>query len=336
MKKILAQHVFLVESPLQALNAIAIIGSKKLESYEIVIAKNMALSKQRNNEQIDSVLSNVKATKKRNFFSSSKKIRNILNLWQLGKALNEVEHIYIGDFRSNWMHDVANLARIRKIAFMDDGAATISIKNEYLDKGVFYPFKKQDDFKKLIKRKVFSRRNKTDVDYQLFTTFPIEKIENVEIKKIDYSCVTSSPLPFIQRERDVIFFGSKYSESGIISSHNEVKNLKRVQEYFSNRNRIIYVPHRADSQEKIQYIENILGFSIQPLEYPAEMYINKINDDTILAGFYSTVLVNAKCVFKKEKIISFRLNPDDIDTHFIDRIDKAYTFYKNKCNLKVV
>lgn len=336
MKKILAQHVFLVESPLQALNAIAIIGIERLESYEIVFVKNTAPSKQRNNKQIDRVISNVISTKKRSIYLSSSKVRNMLNLWQLGKAMNEVERIYIGDFRSNWMHDVANLAQIRNVSFMDDGAATISVKNEYLDKGKFYPLKEKENVKNKIKRKIFSRRDKKEVNYSLFTTFPIEEIEGVKIEKVNYDSVFSINLPFLQQSKDVIFFGSKYSESGIISLHDEVKHLKKVKEYFSNRTRVIYVPHRADSQEKIQYIKDSLGFLIQPLEYPAEMYINTINDDTILAGFYSTVLANAKCAFKRERVISFRINSNDIDDKYVGKINMAYSFYEDKCNLKVV
>lgn len=140
----MVDNLFIVESPLQALVAVEL--SLQFEGQTNgIIYRLSGKGRERNDEQIVNVieLGNWSFTERIQFSEPSPILWHINTRKHIvelkGRYRNNVRNLFFGEFRSQWMHFVRFALSAEKFVLMDDGAATLTCKSRFIDRGIFYP-----------------------------------------------------------------------------------------------------------------------------------------------------------------------------------------------------
>jgi hypothetical protein len=333
-------NLFIVESPLQALVAVEL-SLQFVGQENGVICRLSGKGRERNDEQICKVLEwgnwSFKDTVQ---FSSKGRI-----LWHLNarrcilkikeKYRNDVQNLFFGEFRSHWMHSVRSVIDPERTVLMDDGAVTITVDKKYLKKGIFYPkdiFYNSRDINSKIKSLFFwglledqvlskplltaSAFLGSDADYLI-------DFSGV-LKNRKYDCVGSGEIAY--------FFGSKYSEAGILSRNYELSVISKIKEYYESRGlEFCYCAHRDESSEKLDLLRLVYGVNVVLPDLPAELFLLE-NPERIaaIAAAYSSVINNLRFIFPGELITSFMLDLEQVNEKNRSDIKEVYKDFEKK------
>lgn len=338
-------NLYVVESPLQALCALEVSLGKNNEKH-FVIAHLPNNTRKHNNQQILKILELRSWDHKILFKSSSSKsklIAQTLKLRQLSKInkkfRNKIDSLYIGEFRYQFMHMIRSIVDAPKVYLLDDGAATVKIINDYIKKHEYYPgidlllpnnFIERNIFKILYTK--YFNIEVLEKKLEVITAFAKEDSE-FGIEELKFHNLKS--LYNVQKVIDnetVYFYGSKYSEAGIISLAYELKFLTQIKSFYNNRNmRIVYFSHRDESEEKLNTLANELNFTVKKSDNIAEFYL--LNSSVLpkeVAGAYTSTLNNIKSLFPLINVTSFKLHEKKINSEFREGVENVYKYYSDE------
>lgn len=337
----MVDNLFIVESPLQALVA-AELSLQFAGQKNGIVYRLSGKERVRNDEQIISVIELGKWSFRQEVrFSESSALlfhidarKCVLELRR--RFRNNVQNLFFGDFRSRWMHLVRlNLLAERNV-LMDDGAATLVSKKRHIDRGVFYPrelWKSQGSLNNLVKNIIYFGlvdESQALRPVSLASAFlKDESVFRVDFllvrKKLGGVCKSSS----ITSQPKAYFFGSKYSEAGIISREYELEFLCEVFSHFNRKGLgVVYCAHRDESNEKIKLISTLGAVEVVRPSLPAELFVlGRDKSIAEIGAAYSSVVNNLSVIFPDKPIISFRLNRNFVNPRNRDAIDRIYQFF---------
>jgi len=336
-------NLFIVESPLQALVAVEL--SLQFEGQTNgIIYRLSGKGRERNDEQICRVVElgswsfreaiNFGDTKRIIWHVNARKHISVLEK----RFGGDVDTIFFGEFRSQWMQLARLAIAPRKHVLMDDGAATVLAKTMYLDKGVYFPSEFvgiKFGIKRALKNVIYSRFYdirqsqkvvelasaffKVDSRYPLDFSFIKQKVGSISLSEAPRS---EAPTAF--------FFGSKYSEIGIVSQEYEIYFISKVLDYYRSLGlRSIYCAHRDESEFKLSLIKNLGHVDVVVPDLPAEIFLLERSVSVAEIGAaYSSVINNLAILFPEKPILSFRLRNDEVNPTYRSKVESVYGFYK--------
>lgn len=333
----MVDNLFVVESPLQALMAVELSLQFKTEKSGVVY--RLVNNRDRNNQQIEKVINSGSFSLiKKVSFDYRGSLAHHLSIRKELKALEKsfrgkVKQLFIGEFRSQWMHFMRSAIRPDKTILIDDGAATLVLKNNYIDNGIYFPeelWEVKSVLKRVIKRKIYRAFLKASILQEpIYFASAFLKSESIypvnflELKKLFKGKGN-------RRKSLVYFFGSKYSESKIISLQYELDLIKRVKEFYRNSDLdLIYCAHRDESTSKLELIRKSLGLVVITPELPAEVFLLEEGGGVAeVAGAYSSILNNVRIMLPEITVRAFYLRPDEINTKNRDNILNVYQHFE--------
>ncbi|MGR3766073.1 hypothetical protein [Rossellomorea sp. NS-SX7] len=335
-------NVFLIESPLQLLNAI------EAQSYYKIKKEDTWLLLQ--NGEIPETLEQMKNMIEPELWPNVRVVGSgkgkiswftrMLGLKKLAKKSQSINRLFIGDYRSDLMRDFAATVDYNQLIIIDDGAATLNTYKSLVDEKSRNEFlkdsSKADKTKSMVKKVAYSGhapKKEHPEHIQLFTVYDLPSTDEIEVHKNDYHfhktiskekkvedkiCLLGTPLP----EKNVISGNQKYLEY-----------LKTIKENLPNLP-LVYIPHRAEDGSKLQEIEE-LGFNIDRNNTCVEHKL--IYSDTIpkyIVSFYSSALINLKQMMNSDvKIISYKIPTKDITASKASSIQSVYEYYAKEVNV---
>lgn len=339
-------NLYIVESPLQALCALETSLNKPEETHGLVVKISNG-RRERNDQQVLSIVHR----RKWDSLSIIKDIEAKAFPWSLlfnelhtRKIIHQVKtqfpkgisRLYLGEFRSVFMHRVKCALKIHEVFLLDDGTATLQLVRQYFSKGYFFP-KNTLFFKSKIKRYLpnalhfrtlnFKRLNKRiglSTVYHQINYAPIEPIYFSKIKDLFKRKQVIDPSL-------VYYYGSRYSELKIVSLAYELDFLSQIADFYKKQNkRVIYFAHRYESSKKLDLIANQLGFEVSTPEQTAEVYL--LESATLpleIASAFSSLLINCTFLFPEIQQRSFKLSHNEISERFRSEIEMIYTYFQN-------
>ncbi|AAV81396.1 UDP-glucose--(glucosyl) LPS a 1,2-glucosyltransferase [Idiomarina loihiensis] len=341
----MVDNLFVVESPLQALVALEL--SLRFKDARNGIVYRFVEGREQNNEQIENVISKGEwSFRKKVLFDSSSGLSShrsiVRELNYFNKTFPEsIKQLFIGEFRAQWMHFMRVAVAPSLTVLMDDGAATLMVKREFIDKGIYYPtalWAHGSFMKRLVKRHMYSRFLRNN-ELQSHLYFASAFIKTEALYPIDFSAVKKlfKSSEKGAREKAVFFFGSKYSEVGIVSREYELAFLERVKRFYSLYDcDLVYCAHRDESDEKLNVLRNTLKFKVVMPETPAEIFLLENNQRILeVSGAYTSVLNNAKVLLPDVLVRAFQLAPEEISVEHRKNIELVYKHF-NREDIKLV
>ncbi|MFP5302249.1 hypothetical protein R2R70_13575 [Cobetia sp. SIMBA_158] len=226
--------------------------------------------------------------------------------------------VCMGDFKSEWMHDLKMKLLPESVYLTDDGVGVIEAKEKYIDKGLFHRNKKSgwlsgDDYVQPI----------------IFSSFVSSSGDGSSVHN-DYRSLRAESRSKETDVEAVFYFGAKYSEAGIMSLEDELVLISMAKLYFEERGKKIkYIPHRADTPGKLELIESQLNIPVNPLGLPAELYLLKL--DYLpwgIAGAFTSALLSLDKLFDFESVVSFEVPSAVLRAESSRAISNIYKEYR--------
>jgi len=323
-------NIFFVQSPLQLLSAIEareFLSSKKNDLLVIDYSKN-----KRNNEQINKLLEYYKWDKIQKFLihisTKERIIQYLLFVYKILKQKDQVDSLFIGDYRSDCMWMTINNIKPKKVYLLDDGTANLGIEkiflniNEYNVKRI-----KNKDFI----FKLFRLNNANRLVVDLFSMFEYPTLTHINIIKNSFPYLQQNIKELDADNNTVYFIGTWITMPGFITEKYFFELFSKILNYYDGKT-VVFIPHRRESTKafscefpnvKIERFENIIEL---------EFLLKKIRPNYI-ATFFSTALITLKNIYNVENVDSFLFDLNKLDKHYYDSTKKTYEYYTNKFNV---
>ena len=289
--------VFLVESPMQLINAIEAKHYFSISETFLLIRYDGIKS---NDNHIDYVLNTID-----NQFSRISYIMLRYGKKSILKMLVPIvwcirynpEYLFIGNYFSGFSRIARLLYPNRKTIYLDDGAQTTKLYYDNKKINLFSYF----SFDELFAGRIYKHHNFEYLKHRLRG-----KSQNV-IKGT------------------IFFIGTPLVENNLIEASQYDKLLKSLLIHYKDYN-IRYFPHRFEDLRKLRSIE---GLNIETINMPFELYILQCNTlPEKIVSFYSAALYTINSmVGDVSEVEAFRI-PESyfIDIHYADKISKLYDY----------
>ncbi len=319
-------NIFLVETPLQLLNAIEARYSFSANKKVLVVFNGINKS---GIQQMKNMINKTDWDKIYYITGAPNKLLYVLTQFSRVNKLNKIikdyriiENIFIGDYRSGLMRHIANSVSYKHCYLLDDGSATLLLPH-YKEKLAF----RQLMIEKLLK--IFSRYKPNLISNPfLFTVYDKEKFPDNFVKNNGYLYIKNQFNNNVLEDK-VFFLGGPLTEKDCVISEDVYFDLlKKIRKYYINYD-VFYIPHRRENSEKLKRIEDLTGMKVKKLDTCIEYAIcfNKENPK-VVASFFSSALINLKYILGEKLLIhGFYLEPEYLTDGYKEHVKQVYSHY---------
>lgn len=298
-------NLFIVDSPLQLLNAIEAREYFKTNNNILVVIfyKN---HNQRHRTQVNNILNIYHWDKVLiiDSINTGSKFFQIINLIRKLK-LNKYAYIFSGNISKSQNAIITSIEK-QEVCLIDDGVATINI---YANGKVTNFGNKFKDKIKLLRYKLFGITIKPIENMSFFTTLNLTGKDYIKVIKNEYNYLKSRSNQCDLDEETVYIVGQNFVKVNSLTDEQYITYLQKIKNIYKGK-KIIYLPHREekinskyneifDEKFKLVYFENNIEL---------EFILKNIYPATVI-GFISSALTTIKSLFPKTSILS--LKPDN-------------------------
>lgn len=321
--------IYNVESPFQLLGALEAkkqIGEKGHASVLIVKFSNGR--RLANDEQIRALIEpkhwqhiHIHTKKANKYVDTLFNLFTLLRLRQRYK--NKVRKYFYGEIRDLEMNVLGRMLEPDDMVLLDDGAFTIVAQLEFIKKSKL-PYNKDVGEAYLYNRFFNLDLNRLKVP-NLFSSFYLD--QHLIEGQVNYFRPQTKRDIKIQNN-DIYYFGSKFSEAGILSLQDELKLIENICQRYADK-KIFYIPHRDESSQKLDKIK-ALGAEIKALGKPAEMFFDEtLSMPFLVASCYSTVLYSCYSRFNNVQLQSYDILQYISNPLIRQNVENVYNYYES-------
>jgi hypothetical protein len=257
---------------------------------------------------------------------------------KLIKSIGCAENIVLGNYlqgHKDYMRHFANTIKHKKIYIIDDGTDTIKINRERTDEisNVDNEHDKDVSWLKNVKRRFrdkfidWNARPATGITF--FSCYDLCMNSNDKFEKNEYEYLRKIGKRSVKTD-EVIFLGQCLVEDGYISKENYRLYLLKAKEYF-NSEKFIYVPHPRESFQGIEYLEKTVGIEKRIISSPIEYEIALSGKrPKCLSSFFCSALRNCSLIMGNSIIIkSFYISQQHLQRHK-SSVREIYNYFESK------
>ena len=333
----ITRHLFLVQAPLQAFNAIEAVDAFKLNPRECRVAWFHSPS-ERNDRQTLEILRrgewgavDIVGYGDKTFSSWRQRFAQVRSL---AAEYGPCEHLFVGDYAFDLMRHFANTVRARRKTILDDGNSTLLIDRARRRRGrpYFLPRGLSGRVKHFVKSALCGMRSDVANDLDFFTIYELDSAG--EGSRTD---VTANRYEYFRRHLrgagqsdETLFLGTLMSEKDLMTEAVYLDYLGRALECIGDSS-IIYLPHRKEDPAKLATIEKRFGVRIGDAPMPFEYRL--CYSGTLpkrVAGFLTSAFDTSRVlVGDRMPIRAFWIDPNDCAPSIRAEIAEIYRYYES-------
>lgn len=254
----------------------------------------------------------------------------------LSKSIGCADRIFLGNYWIEYMRHFANVTPHKELCLLDDGTTTLLINKFRKEKCFQRNGHHLTGFKQALINSAICFKDRHIENVTFFTIYDLDVRPSDRLVKHDYPYLRQkgSERPV---EDAVYFIGMTLIDEGL-SQESYLNYLRRVMRYFTDE-KIVYVQHREEPEERLEIIRHEIKLEIRKFEMPIEYHISGFGKrPKILASFCSSALEKCRIIFGDIM---------DIKAFFIDPLDcplrpefirDIYAYYESRenCHFKVI
>jgi hypothetical protein len=321
--------IYNVESPFQLLGALEAKKQMTDKDHAAVLIVKFSNGRRRaNDEQIRALIEpkhwqyiHIQTKKSNKYIDTFFNLFTLLRLRQRYK--NKVRKYFYGEIRDLEMNVLGRMLEPDDMVLLDDGAFTIVAQLEFIKKNKL-PYNKNVGEASLYNRMFNLDLNRLKVP-NLFSNFYLDQ----HLVEGQFNYYRPKPKrDVIIQSNDIYYFGSKFSEAGILSLQDELKLIESICLRYVDK-QIFYIPHRDESLQKLEKIK-ALGANIKALGKPAEIFFDEtLSMPFLVASCYSTVLYSCYSRFNNVQLQAYDI------LHYIgnplirQNVENVYNYYES-------
>lgn len=333
-------NLFFVCSPLQLVNASEARHQLNLDHQEchliildfygrqnyLQIKKTLELYKWEHLEII-SYTYQLKLAQLRQLLKIKKRIKNTFKD-------HEINNIIIGEYNAFEVRSIVNALKTKDIYLVDDGNGTITVIRDISTRT------SKVTLKALIRYYFYSAFGLNVDEYEKIKLFSYYDFL-VDKKRFPYP-ITTNKLELTKalntrktKSSTIIYLGNKFVENRLMTEEVYFEILASIIQYLKAKDgmdtKIIYYPHRGESEGKIQKMQDSFDIITCQPELPVELFILQADyRPNLVTTIFSSALSSIKLLFGNSiTLCSFNIKPEDIEIP-IPRLTGIYDeYYQN-------
>ena len=276
------KNLYIIESPLQLLNAYEAINTFSAKKHVLLIRLS---NNPYGDKQILDTISKLKIQDVAEIKTVKIKVENrglrdlfTLLLLKFKFLFHSYQKVFIGEYESRFMQFIIPFTE--NTILLDDGSKTLNTQKQFTETNC----------------------------YDWFTLFDIKPLNGQNIYKNNFIFLNK----FIttrtsSKKNTVLFIGSNLSEDGVISEQYNLELIQKIAKKYSEY-QIQYIAHRRESDAKLDRINSISNITTVRLKFPIELLsIYSELQPNYMISFYSTALITLKKIYQA-KTIAFKFD----------------------------
>ncbi|KAB0668520.1 hypothetical protein F6V30_15570 [Oryzomonas sagensis] len=350
-------NVFLIESPLQLLNAMEAKKYFELVNNHLVVRLGVGFSQElferlagaddwdslcffaldNNTMDFESrFLGKTISNRIRGFRYDYQQYQNRKKLDNIATSFGRVKNIFLGNYLAEWkqyMRHFANTLPHETLYIIDDGTDVIKINDERKNYLLRKACPKEagsilGGLRRMWRQSYIEWNDNDAGTINFFSAYDIEVGTGDRLIRNKYDYLREMVTRALPSD-EVFFLGQCLVEDGYIKKELYLEYLKKIKSYFAGE-KMFYIPHPRESIEMIDKIKGCLGFEVKCFDGPIEYEITvKGNMPKILASFFCSALQNCNIILGHNvRIKAFYLAPEHL-TRFHEFVQSIYTYFEN-------
>jgi hypothetical protein len=357
-------NVYIVETPLQLLNAIEARHFFNFKNNQLIIRvggtgfPQMMLKSMVDDNHWDRVtyfsFNNKDIQFKSNLLGG--KCSNLINgyMYDYQKSTNrrminnisfsvgKIDNIFLGNYlfgKQLYMRHFANTSEHKKTYLLDDGTDVLLINNyrarKTSESESDLNISKQSGLKWILRNILFDWDNTEADSVIFFSAYDIDVGNNDKLIRNEYKYIRSN----IEKgtTNDCVYFlGQCMVQDNCMKEEVYFEYLKKVCMYFHDKT-IYYIPHPRESENIIRRISESIGMKVRKFDVPIEYAMSiKGNTPGILASFFCSALQNCKIIYGDSIVIKCIFIKQEHMSVYNELARNTYKYYSKNTSIEVV
>ena len=327
--------VFLIATPLQALNAIEARHHFKLAGDQCQMVWFHSAS-EANDRQTQDMLGQANWARIHTISHSGGTFRSWKRRFDevnaAARSIGRTEYLFVGDYAFDLMRHFAHAVDSRKVVVVDDGNSTLLIDRSRRDPAVPYHFM-PDSFGERVKHLIKTHAcgmNRSLVDnLTVFTIYDLDADYRTTVVPNTYALLRSR-LNLASRSDETFLLGDATPDKNQMREDVYFDCLERALDHLG-RSSVLYMAHRLEKPEKLRKIESRFGIRVQESTMPIECRLSlSASVPWVIAGFFSSALDSCRVLCgERTRIKSFYIDPVGCAPLIRAEIEGLYRHYES-------
>ena len=327
--------VFLIATPLQALNAIEARRHFKLAGEQCQLVWFHSAS-EANNRQTGDMLGQADwarthmISRTGGTFRSWKRRFDQVNA--TARSMERAEYVFLGDYADDLMRHFAHAVRRRKVVVLDDGNSTLLISRSRRDPAVpchLMPNSFGGRVKHLAKTHLCGMNRSLVDELTFFTIYDLGADDRTTVVPNTYAYLRSR-LSQAGRSDETFLLGDATPDKDQMREDVYLDHLERALKHLG-RSSVLYMAHRLEKAAKLRKIEARFGIRVRESTMPIECRLSlSPSVPRVIAGFFSSALDSCRVLCgERTRIKSFYIDPAGCSPAIRGEIEGLHRHYES-------
>ena len=327
--------VFLIATPLQALNAIEARRHFKLAGEQCQLVRFHSAS-EANDRQTGDMLEQADWARIHTISHGGKGLRSWKRRFdEVNSAARSMERpgrLFLGDYADDLMRHFAHAVSRCKVVVLDDGNATLLIYRARRDPAVpyfFLPHSFGERVKHLIKTRAGGMNRSLLDELTFFTIYDLDGDDRTTVVPNTYAHLRSR-LDLASRSDETFLLGDATPDKNQMREDIYFDCLERALDYLG-RSSVLYMAHRLEKAAKLRKIESRFGIPVRESTMPIECRLSlSASVPRVIAGFFSSALDSCRVLCgERTRIKSFYIDPAGCSPAIRGEIEGLHRHYES-------
>lgn len=301
-----SRALFLVDTPLQALNVREALLTYNIAAYDIMVCDCCRADAF---EQTKKVIAGLHPDSVIEVPQVTGSVENRIEAYcRYLPELKEQDYqwVFFANVRQHWQRDIVCSLRQSQAVLLDDGNATLIFYDHLFLQNCVFDFPEDPDTNRAAIAASIRQRFGVDVrppeHLEVFTIYELESLPWLSVK--------ANRLSYLRHHHEtvdddrVVILGSGAAELNYISPADYAALLNQTAALYPDKH-IIYQPHRITSKHILDVIRQHADFEIMRLSEPVEKWLaNHPCPPSTIVSYFTTALTTCALCFPNLKVVS--------------------------------
>ncbi len=327
--------VFLIATPLQALNAIEARHHFKLAGGECQLVWLHSASPA-NNRQTGDMLKQTDWARIHTInqtggtFRSWKRRFDEVNA--VARSTARTEYLFVGDYADDLMRHFAHTVSSSKVVVLDDGNSTLLISRSRRDPAVpchLMPNSFGGRVKHLAKTHLCGMNRSLVDELTFFTIYDLGADDRTTVVPNTYAYLRSR-LSQAGRSDETFLLGDATPDKDQMREDVYLDHLERALKHLG-RSSLLYMAHRLEKAAKLRKIESRFGIRVRESTMPIECRLSlSVSVPRVIAGFFSSALDSCRVLCgERTRIKALYIDPAGCSPAIRGEIEGLHSHYES-------
>jgi len=254
-------------------------------------------------------------------------------------SFGRCKNIFLGNYLRDYikyMRHFANTLEHEHLYILDDGTDALLINNERKDRSL-----RKDHtggsgsyisrLKAKLRKSLIEWNDKDADKIIFFTAYDMDVGYNDHLVRNEYKYLREKAASVVISD-NVFFLGQPLVDDLYMKNEVYFDYLRKIKRYFADE-KLVYIPHPRESVEIVGKIKEYLDLDIKRFNVPIEYEISiKGNKPKVLASFFCSALQNCKIILDQQKIKAIYIPPEHLMRGH-ELTQTAYEYFKKNANV---